>query len=753
MRASSIRYTASILACAVTLAACGGGSGSSIPTVTQPAAPSGPTTQQSVPVHFTIVVPTPAPSTGRAPAYVSPSTQSVALGVTPQSGGTATNATVNCTTTCSGTINAPVGSDTFSANLYDAQNASGNLLSTGSLTQTIVANQANTVNATFNGVVKSIAVSLATTHVTPGTAGSVGVTLKALDADGNTIVGPGSYVNASGTPLTITLADSDASGHSSLSQTSVTAPTTGITLNYDASFAANPTITASASGLTSSVTPAITFPTPTLTNMGTWSAATSQGTITETLTGTNFVAGGTTVSAGSGITVSNVNVTSSTTLTASFNVAGATFGTQSISATTTSGTTSTLPFATATGNVYTVNVATDTTPGTPAGTGTGSGAGTTGDLRYALQQANAHPGSLIVFASSLCSPSTPCTVALAGPLAPLSANTVIDGGSYGTVVINGASTSRIFWAESAGATLLNLNIKNGLAQGGNGGSAGGGGGGGAGFGGCLFIDTASVTLINDNFVGCQARGGNGGSPGNGFGSGGGGGMGGAGGVAGGAAGGGGLLTGGGSSGNGGAGFSGLGGAVGNPGLPGGTGTPGGSGILLGAGGGGGGAGGSSGGGFTAGGNGGPGGAGGFGGGGGAGGLGGSGPSQGSDGAGGAGGFGGGGGASGSSSLPGAGGSTSGLSVAGGNGGSQPSFLGGGGGGAAAGPAIFLVTGSLTTINCDASTATATAGVAGGALDGSTNGTADSTPVYNYAGTVNGSTGIGPIASALGTGTP
>jgi len=61
------------------------------------------------------------------------------------------------------------------------------------------------------------------------------------------------------------------------------------------------------------------------------------------------------------------------------------------------------------------------------------------------------------------------------------------------------------------------------------------------------------------------------------------------------------------------------------------------------------------------------------------------------------------------------------------------------------------TGTLTTTNSDASGCTATGGAAGGS--GATAGGSDATPVFNYAGTVNGSTTAGPVASALGTGTP
>ena len=767
MRVSMVRLSGMALTFALLLTACGGGGGSTgfaqLP-VAQPPAPNGSATQ-SVAVRFSIAIPTPSPATARRqPAYVSSSTQSASIAV---NGGTPT--VVNCTTTCSGTIDAAVGSDTFAVNLYDATNGGGNLLSTGSLTQTIVADQANNVNVTFNGVVKSLAVSLSTTHVTPGTAGSVGVTVTALDADGNTIVGPGVYVNAGGTPLTITLVDSDTSGNSSLSQTSVTQPTTGITLNYTASFDANPTITASAAGLTSSTTPAITFPVPTLTSLGTWSAATSQGSFSETITGTNFVAGATTVSAGSGITVSNVNVTSSRTLTATFNVASATFGTQNVSTATTTGTaTTTLPFAVATGNIYTVTASTDATPGTPPGTGAGSGAGMTGDLRYAMQQADANPGSLIVFSSSICSTASPCTIALAGPLPAMSANMIVDGGTYGNVILNEGGHYRAFWAQSGTIVLANLKIENALAQGGNGGGPTYGGGGGAGLGAGLFVDAATVNVVNDLFAGMSANGGNGGS----YSSitldgGGGGGLGGNGGsdaTGAGGGGGGGILGAGANSGasgggNGGVGFSNsaasggptggsLNGAAGSYGGGGGGGAqsinpP--SGGLAGSGGFGGGGGGGAG---VSGPN--NGGSGGFGGGGGA--------ASGFGGSAGGGGGPGGGGGGGAGAAGGSGGALSSTLKAGSGGGNTGA--GGGGGGAAAGSAIFVNTGLVTIINSYSSGCTATGGTAGTGSNASNDGAAggsDATPVFNYGGTVNGvavtAGSGGPVTGVLGSGTP
>ncbi|MBV9408925.1 MAG: hypothetical protein JO164_08865, partial [Candidatus Eremiobacteraeota bacterium] len=157
----------------------------------------------------------------------------------------------NCTNVCSATVSAPVGSDTFAVNLYSAQNAGGSLLSTGTLTQSIIADQANSVNVTFNGVVASLSLALSAAQLSVGTPAAVTVTVRALDAAGNTIIGPGGYATATGAALTLALGDSDASGATTLSQTSLSAPPTSvITLNYNGTAIADPRITLSAGSLT-----------------------------------------------------------------------------------------------------------------------------------------------------------------------------------------------------------------------------------------------------------------------------------------------------------------------------------------------------------------------------------------------------------------------------------------------------------------------------------------------------------------------
>jgi hypothetical protein len=486
-------------------------------------------------------------------------------------------------------------------------------------------------------------------------------------------------------------------------------------------------------------------PTPTLTSLSSWTAQAGT-TVTETLTGTGFVTGLTTVGiAGSGVTVSGVTVTSSTSLTASFSVAsGASFGPQNVTIATPAGTTSALPLTITTGQQLVVTSNADT------GTNT---------LRSAIAQANSDGGGdRITFNCG-----SPCFIELGSPLPPILQNMAIDGGANGDVVIDGNLQYRSFFANAGTVTLAALSIQDVLAQGGSG---GGGyptaGGGGLGAGAGLFVNAATAVVAGDTFVDNAAVGGAGGlgvaASSAGGGGGGGAGMvyaGGSGAALGGSAAGGGgggggmLLAGaaaagpnaGGDGGDGGGGGGGTweatasattppgsGGAgyAGNPPGEPGSNPP----------------------------NAGQGGAGGFGGGGGGGA---------DEGTGGAGGFGGGGGAVGSlvvtggqggpgggggAGYPGGPGGQLTASVYGGKGGGTQvsDVAAGGGGGAAAGPAVFVNSGTLTTAVSTATNATSTQGSAGNG--NATAGTADSTPVFNYKGVVNGSSTAGPVASAM-----
>ena len=221
---------------------CGGSSSGAPPSATQ----------QLATVNFTVVLPQPAANAARrSPRYVSAATQSASIIVTPSGGSAGAPTVVNCTTVCSAQIQAPVGSDTFAVTLFAGQNATGAHLSTGTVTQTIVLNQANTITVTLDGIVAGLAVILSPNSLPDGTPASVGVTVNALDGAGDIIIAPGVYANASGTPITVTLTNSDDLGATMLSQTTLTAPTTGITLTYNGTTSPTITITASAPGATS----------------------------------------------------------------------------------------------------------------------------------------------------------------------------------------------------------------------------------------------------------------------------------------------------------------------------------------------------------------------------------------------------------------------------------------------------------------------------------------------------------------------
>lgn len=155
-------------------------------------------------VQFHIVVPTPAPhvllqSHKVKPQYISSGTTQAGVTVTPQGGVPYPPAYFSCTSaSCTGTVSAPVGTDTFAVSLYGGNRISQDtLLSTGTTVATIQGGVTNTVNVTFDPVISSIALSVNPPSLPPGSPGTAVVTVGATDATGNTIIGPGTYVKSS----------------------------------------------------------------------------------------------------------------------------------------------------------------------------------------------------------------------------------------------------------------------------------------------------------------------------------------------------------------------------------------------------------------------------------------------------------------------------------------------------------------------------------------------------------------------------
>jgi hypothetical protein len=170
-------------------------------------------------------------------------------------------------------------------------------------------------------------------------------------------------------------------------------------------------------------------------------------------------------------------------------------------------------------SIYIVNALTDT----------GAGTNNAGDLRYCINQANAHPGSdTIEFAPGLTD-QHPATIDVshvgdisAGNSAFLVTGsiTIIGPGGANGITIGRAGSAplmRFFHvAPGANLSLENLTVSGGFARGGNGGTAiilGNGGGGGAGLGGAIFNQDGSVTIANCTFTNNTAQGGDGGTAG------------------------------------------------------------------------------------------------------------------------------------------------------------------------------------------------------------------------------------------------
>jgi hypothetical protein len=179
----------------------------------------------------------------RKPEYISTGTQSLA--VTPAGAArqvfALTPRSPNCTTvsnggsdlSCTVQISAPVAqNESFVVSTYGSTDGSGTPLSTATLVANVVLGQNNVISATLSGVVASLSVSINGDTTVAGTTASIPVNVTALDAAGETILGPGKYVNASGNPLTIALASSDAA-KTTLSPASVTTPGQAVTLSYN----------------------------------------------------------------------------------------------------------------------------------------------------------------------------------------------------------------------------------------------------------------------------------------------------------------------------------------------------------------------------------------------------------------------------------------------------------------------------------------------------------------------------------------
>ena len=193
-------YAIAVLAFGVLATGCGGGSGSSTALPSAPGAPAHGLAPSSA-AKFVISIPArSSSSTGRIPAYVSASTASVGI-VETDNGGTplpavtanVTPGSPNCTasgtgTTCSISVPANPGNDSFAVSTYDAANGGGHVLSTGTIAATIAPGVANTtVPVVLGGVIGTLSATLADPYAAIGRTTMLNISAK--DAAGNNIIG------------------------------------------------------------------------------------------------------------------------------------------------------------------------------------------------------------------------------------------------------------------------------------------------------------------------------------------------------------------------------------------------------------------------------------------------------------------------------------------------------------------------------------------------------------------------------------
>lgn len=242
------------------LTACGGGGGSA--SLPLPSSPTGGGLSPNASVVFVVKIP-PKNATGQARGskYITSWVQGVAINVTqtPASAYTGynfypvgqnepycTGGTGGTAITCSLALQAPPGNDTFAVSTYDSPNYAGRPISFGTVTAQIAAGVSNQVNIATGGTVGSIAMGIDNPVPPTGAATTVPIRAEALDFDDNIIIG------AFDAPLNV--ADSDATGATKMSASTVSGSSdlANLSLTYSGAIIPSATISLQATSVNSS---------------------------------------------------------------------------------------------------------------------------------------------------------------------------------------------------------------------------------------------------------------------------------------------------------------------------------------------------------------------------------------------------------------------------------------------------------------------------------------------------------------------
>lgn len=251
------------------LSACGGGFNTpNGPTVGSPGGPI-PPPPAIVNAKVTITLP-PRHSRGRRkPSYLSPDTHSISIGLAAVNGGPISGARTSvidteagaagCTVEkgalkCSATIDAADGDDLFNVSTYAWSNATGAVLSAGTVLATIGKGHGgvrltNSLSLSVGGVIAKLSLHVTQTAIARGEAATVPVRLDAFDPSGSQIVGASGFLS----PISLSIQGDGVGafalhdGRSSGSALSVTRPTSSLKLSYDGNRQASKSISLQAS--------------------------------------------------------------------------------------------------------------------------------------------------------------------------------------------------------------------------------------------------------------------------------------------------------------------------------------------------------------------------------------------------------------------------------------------------------------------------------------------------------------------------
>lgn len=265
-----VAYAVAVLGIAAAATACGGGPGTPDgSTVNSPGGPVPPPTQM-VGVRVSVTLPAAGKARAVRPNYVSPNTHSLTVALASVDGspvtgaGAATIDTVpasphcrmqDARMTCAGNVSGAAGDDVFTVATYDGVNATGAVLSAGTVSARIGAGGGglpidDALSLSIDGVIAKLELHLLPRLAPRGKPTSAAVSLVAFDSSNAQIVGASRFASPialsiqGDTQRAFTLRTKGASGPS----LSIARPTADIALTYDGSRQASPvTIAASVS--------------------------------------------------------------------------------------------------------------------------------------------------------------------------------------------------------------------------------------------------------------------------------------------------------------------------------------------------------------------------------------------------------------------------------------------------------------------------------------------------------------------------